>query len=241
MRRQGASQRARPSARSLTLAPRGGRGFGAIIATVDSRSRSPSPPASSELDDCVPLRERLLFVPDDLPRVVWYGRLAAFAAMLVWGVGIVLGRMTDTPTVLHLTVILFHEAGHVVFMPFGRTLGVAGGTLGQLLMPLVCAIALHRRDDNFGAAMCVAWMALSLVDASIYAWDAFDPVLPLIGGGTGADRFHDFLFLFDHFGQLAHARGWAMLMKALGVLLWLVSLVWAATLLFLQSERLEPR
>ena len=79
---------------------------------------------------------------------------------------------------------------------------MAGGTLGQLLMPLVCAVALHRRDDNFGAAVCLAWMALSGIDASVYAYDAADPVLPLIGGGTGADSFHDFIFLFERYGQL---------------------------------------
>ena len=196
---------------------------------------------SAELDNRASLRERLLFVPDDVPRIAAYGRLVAFAAMLIWGTSIVLGRMTDTPTILHLTVILFHEAGHVVFMPFGRTLGVAGGTLGQLLMPLVCAVALHRRDDNFGAAMCTAWLSLSLIDASIYAYDAFDPELPLIGGGTGADSFHDFVFLFDRFGQLAHARGWAMAMKALGGLALLASLAWAGALLFLQSEHLDER
>ncbi len=198
-------------------------------------------PLCDALDDRVPLRERLLLVPDDVPRMAWYGRLGAFLACFVWGVGIVLGRMTDTPTVLHLTVILFHEAGHVVFTPLGRTMGVAGGTLGQLLIPLVCAVALHRRDDNFGAALCMAWLALSLIDSSVYAYDAFDPVLPLIGGGTGADRFHDFIFLFDRFGQLDHARGWAMAMKALGSALLLASLAWAAVLLFLQSEQLESR
>ena len=193
------------------------------------------------LDDRVSLRERLFFVPDDVPRIAWYGRLAAFLALFVWGVSIVFGRMTDTPALLHLTVILFHEAGHVVFMPLGHTLGVAGGTLGQLLIPLACAVALHRRDDNFGAALCVGWMALSLIDASVYAYDAFDPVLPLIGGGTGADRFHDFIFLFERSGQLAHARGWAMAMKSVGALVLLAALAWSATVLVLQSERLEPR
>ena len=169
------------------------------------------------------------------------GRLAALIAMALWSVSVGFGRMTDPPTVLHLSVILFHEAGHVVFAPFGTALGVAGGTLGQLLMPLICGIALHRSGDRFGAALCSAWMGLSLVDASIYAYDAADPVLPLIGGGTGADSFHDFVFLFDRYGQLRHARGWAMFMKAIGVLGALASLAWAAALLVLQRERLTPR
>src|SRR6185295_12294891 len=141
-------------------------------------------------------------------------------------------------TLLHLTVILFHEAGHVIFSPFGEALRVAGGTLGQLLMPLACAVALHRRGDNFGAALCLAWLSLSGIDASIYAYDAADPVLPLIGGGNGADSFHDFIFLFERYGQLHRARGWAMAIKALGVLGLYASLAWAAALLYLQSENL---
>jgi len=172
----------------------------------------------------------------EVPRHVWLGRLAAFALFAVWGTAVVLSRMTEPPTVLHLSVILFHEAGHVLFAPFGEALRVAGGTLGQLLMPLVCAVMLRRRGDGFGAALALAWMAMSLIDASVYAYDAADPVLPLIGGGTGADRFHDFVFLFDRWGQLAHARGWAMAMKAGGVVGLYAALGWAGLQLVLQHE-----
>ena len=196
---------------------------------------------SDPVDDRVSLRERLLDVPWDVPRPVWYGRLGLLAVIAVWATSVVLSRMTEPPTLLHLTVILFHEAGHVIFMPFGEALRVAGGTLGQLLMPLVCAVALHRRGDNFGAAICLAWMGMSLADASVYAYDAADPVLPLIGGGTGNDSFHDFIFLFERYGQLGHARGWALSMKALAAVAVYASLAWAAVLLFLQSEQLEDR
>jgi len=198
--------------------------------------------ARTELPDDGPSwRERLLEVPDNVPLSAWYGRVATFLLLAVWGSGVVLSRMTDTPVLLHLTVILFHEAGHVIFSPFGEALRVAGGTLGQLLMPLICAVALHRRGDNFGAAVCLAWMALSGIDASVYAYDAADPVLPLIGGGTGADSFHDFIFLFERYGQLHHARGWAMTIKALGVIGLYASLAWAGALLYLQSENLDER
>ena len=197
--------------------------------------------AALDDDDRESWRERLLDVPDDVPKATWLGRIALLAVVSLWGMGVVFARMTEPPTVLHLTVILFHEAGHVFFAPFGEVLRVAGGTLGQLLVPLACAVALHRSGDNFGAAIAAAWLALSLVDASVYAYDAADPVLPLIGGGTGADRFHDFVFLFERFGQLAHARGWAVSMKVVGGLVLSLSLVWAAVLLFLQSERLADR
>jgi hypothetical protein len=193
---------------------------------------------ASFTEERVSLRERLFDVPDDVPRAAWLGRVALLALVAVWGMSGLLARLTDPPTLLHLTVILFHEAGHVFFAPFGEALRVAGGTLGQLLIPLVCAVALQRRGDNFGAAICLAWMALSGMDSAVYAYDAADPVLPLIGGGTGADSFHDFIFLFDRYGQLGHARGWAIAMKAGSALLLLASLAWGAVLLFLQGEHL---
>jgi hypothetical protein len=196
---------------------------------------------SEFVDSDLPWRQRLLEVPGDVPRSAWYGRIFALVLFAVWGTSVVFSRMTDTPALLHLTVILFHEAGHVIFSPFGEALRVAGGTLGQLLMPLVCAVALHRRGDNFGAAICLAWLSMSGIDASIYAYDAFDPVLPLIGGGTGADSFHDFVFLFERYGQLPRARGWAMAMKAAGAIGLFASLAWAAVLVYLQSESLESR
>ena len=197
--------------------------------------------SASLTEEAVRLRERLLDVPWDVPPAAWYGRLAALALVAAWGTATLFSRMTDPPLLLHLSVILFHEAGHVLFSPFGEALRIAGGTLGQFLMPLVCAVALHRQGDNFGAALGLAWLSLSGIDASIYAYDAADPVLPLIGGGTGADSFHDFIFLFDRFGQLHHARGWAIAIKALGTLGLYAALTWAAVLLFLQSEHLEPR
>jgi hypothetical protein len=192
-------------------------------------------------EESASLRERLLDVPWDVPRPVWYGRLVLLAVVAIWATSVLLSRMTEPPTLLHLTVILFHEAGHVIFMPFGEALRIAGGTLGQLLMPVICAVALHRRGDNFGAAICLAWMGMSLMDASVYAYDAADPLLPLIGGGTGSDSFHDFVFLFERYGQLGHERGWAMAMKALGAIAVYAALAWAAVVLFLQSEHLEDR
>jgi hypothetical protein len=196
---------------------------------------------SDPVEDRASLRERLLDVPWAVPRPVWYGRLALLGVVAIWGTSVLLSRMTEPPTLLHLTVILFHEAGHVLFMPFGEALRVAGGTLGQLLMPLICAVALHRRGDNFGAAICLAWMGMSLMDASVYAYDAADPLLPMIGGGTGNDSFHDFVFLFDRYGQLGHARRWAQAMKVLGAIGLFASLAWAAVLLFLQGEHLDDR
>lgn len=36
--------------------------------------------------------------------------------------------------------LLFHEAGHVFFGLFGQTIGMLGGTLGQLVFPVAAGV-----------------------------------------------------------------------------------------------------
>jgi len=48
------------------------------------------------------------------------------------------------PGFLHLPNLVFHEAGHIILSPFGRFLGVLGGSLMQVLIPCVCAVAFVR-------------------------------------------------------------------------------------------------
>jgi len=43
-----------------------------------------------------------------------------------------------------------------------------------------------------------------MMDAAVHSYDAADPVLPLIGGGTGT--FHDFVLLFDRYGMQVAAK-----------------------------------
>jgi len=55
---------------------------------------------------------------------------------------------------LHLPNLIFHEAGHILFSPFGQFMTVLGGSLTQVLVPLVCAGAfLWQSRDRFGAAV----------------------------------------------------------------------------------------
>ena len=168
----------------------------------------------------------------------WIGRCALLIAFAVWGFWIWATAITQLPGFIHLTLLPFHEAGHLVFWPFGQFLHVAGGPLGQLIMPIVCAVALHRYGDNFGAALCTWWLAASIMDNSVYAYDAFDPVLPLVGGGTGRDSNHDFVYLFTAIGQLKHARGIGVFLHAIGTLVMLASLAWAAIVLARQRSHI---
>ena len=226
------------AARRSETCPRCGLVFAKYLA-AQRGERVPRPSPSIQDSYHVSFCSSLLEVPERVSRTQWIGRCFLFALIAIWGWRIWATDITELPTLVHLTLIPFHEAGHVVFWPFGEFMCVAGGTLGQWIIPIICAVVLHRQNgDNFGAAMAAWWLATSVMDASVYAYDALDPVLPLIGGGTGADNFHDFVYLFEAMGQLDRARGWGRLLHFLGTLLMLGSLTWAGLILLRQRRKI---
>jgi hypothetical protein len=55
---------------------------------------------------------------------------------------------------LHLINLPFHEAGHILFSPFGEFMTTLGGSLTQVLVPIVCGIAFLTTHWNpFAAAV----------------------------------------------------------------------------------------
>ena len=79
--------------------------------------------------------------------------------------------------------LMFHEAGHPLFGIFGEGPGLYGGTLMQLLVPLVVAGNFAWRRETAPFALSLAWACQNLVNIARYAADAREQVLPLVGGG----------------------------------------------------------
>jgi len=109
--------------------------------------------------------------------------------------------------------LLFHEAGHVFFGFLGPTLGILGGTLGQLFFPVACAVHFLRRASVAEAAAAVVWLGENLMNVALYVADARAQVLPRVGG-----EIHDWHWLLSRWGLLAHDIGVARGVRVLGAL-----------------------
>ncbi len=107
-------------------------------------------------------------------------------------------------TILYLTHnvnLVFHEAGHWIFGIFGNEiLGIFGGSLNQILIPLIVATSFWAKRDAVGFAFGLFWVFENLLDIAVYMADARALVLPLIGG-LGEDA-HDWRNLFFRFGLI---------------------------------------
>ena len=188
----------------------------------------------------------LFHVPEAVDKMNWGGRIAALVVFLIWTFFI--WRDIDIPagesgsSFLHSILIPFHEAGHyAIFRWFGEFIIILGGTLGQHLLPIVLGGALlWKRRDPFGAAIFFWLLGYSVVDMGVYMYDAFDPKLALIGGGTGADSDgHDWQNIFGDLGLLKRARGIGIFFGWFGKALMLLGLVWATWMIWLQRARLS--
>ncbi len=138
---------------------------------------------------------------------------------------------------LHLPDLVFHEAGHFIFAPFGRFMTVLGGSLLQVLIPVIAAVAFVRQEDPFSAAICAWWTGQNFVDLAPYIADARSLRLVLLGGRTGAEvEGHDWEFILNSLGISHHAHPLGYAAHAAGILIMIGALAYASMTVLRKSE-----
>jgi hypothetical protein len=222
-------------------------GCGVILARLgetSSRASATATAAARSADDGgdTGLRAWLWHVPDRVDATAFKVRVALLAAFALWGLRLCWMDYRDgemASSFIHSPLLVFHEAGHVIFGIFGEWVRVLGGTLGQLLMPAILAGALlWKNRDPFGAAIGLWLLGVSVMDVAPYMYDAWEPQMTLLGGGTGNDSFHDWIYLFDSVNELHHAQRIGGVTHAVGVGIVVLAIAWGARLLWLQRSRL---
>jgi len=210
---------------------------------LEARQRQP---VRGPAPDRPAVLERLLYVPARVGSLNFYCRCIAYAFCFVWGwrlYAMDIGAADIMNSFMHLIVLPIHEAGHVLFIPLGRFMSVLGGSLFQVLLPLILMGAFvfglgGSRRDNFAAALMLWWAAVAIIDVAPYIWDAFDPKMMLLGGATGAESDgHDWQNILGDLGLIKRAHLIAGIAHTLGLMVMLVAYAWGAALLYLQFHR----
>jgi hypothetical protein len=186
------------------------------------------------------------FFPERKPEPLWalIGRAVLLVGVFLYGWRFFRLSMRELTELngayaLHSVHLVFHEAGHVIFSWFGDFMHVLGGSLLQVLMPLIWFVAARGRGgDAFAGALCLWLMGHSLVDLAPYINDARSLQLTLLGGGTGREvEGHDWEYLLEQLNLLNKdiyiSRG---VLRA-GRWIMALSLLWAAAVLIVQFRR----
>lgn len=123
---------------------------------------------------------------------------------------------------LHGVNLIFHEAGHVIFMVFGQFIGILGGSLFQILVPAFIAGYFFVTRQFYAGAIALCWTGQNFWDVSVYVQDAAERVLPLLGGAS--EEYHDWYNLLTDMNLLDRDDLVAGLVFWIGSLLYLVAI-----------------
>jgi hypothetical protein len=130
--------------------------------------------------------------------------------------------------------LVVHEFGHPFFGIFGGEIGWWGGTLMQLLVPLVIAIAFIRERAALSFAIAGVWFFENFLNIARYMADARAQELPLVGGGE-----HDWEHIFGNNGLLAKDTAIAHVVNTIGWIGMIASVAFAIVVWYSQRGERE--
>jgi hypothetical protein len=90
---------------------------------------------------------------------------------------------------------------------------IAGGSLTQVLAPIVAALLLLRQGDRYGVAIVGTWLTYSLTNLADYVGDARAMALQLVGFSD--DPIHDWHYLLNSMHLLPYDTRFALLIRDL--------------------------
>lgn len=203
----------------------------------------PEPPPPGRFE---PWLDLIAPVPSAVNKVMFGGRVVVLLLLAAWGASFLM-LPWRSPAIgasfMHGINLVFHEAGHVIFAPFGRFMMFLGGSLNQVLVPLIFSIVFFVKYRNaFGAAVCLGWVGQSLKDVAPYIADARIMDMPLLGEmdeedvESRADR-HDWHNLLGDLGWLQHEVTLGRAVAFVGGSLMVLACLWAALVLWRQWQR----
>ena len=111
--------------------------------------------------------------------------------------------------------LAIHEAGHLIFRPFGEFMMIAGGSLFQVIMPALFVGYFCYCGKFYSAALVLFWVGESILNVSVYAGDSIALQLPLLGG---QDSVHDWNYMLSAMNLLPATAKVAGTIRLLGTL-----------------------
>ena len=110
-----------------------------------------------------------------------------------------------------------HETGHLIFRLLGEFMGIAGGSLFQVIFPAVFVGYFLWQRSFYSAGIVLFWVGQSILNVWVYASDAVVMQLVLTSGFTGSEgSFHDWNYLLTATGLIGLTKTVAGIIRFLG-------------------------
>jgi hypothetical protein len=169
-------------------------------------------------------------------------RIICIAGLFLLGIRLVFIPLSDPQSetsfllnTMHAVNLVFHEAGHLLLGFLGEFITVLGGTMLQLIVPIVFTVYfILWRQDSFAASATFWWFGENFIDIAPYIYDAPDLNLILLGGHTGKEGPHDWEYILSTLGLLEHGHAVAWIIWGIGCLIMLLACAWGGYLVLRQ-------
>lgn len=130
-----------------------------------------------------------------------------------------------------------HETGHLLFRPFGEFMMVAGGSLFQVIFPIVFVGYFIWQRSYYSASIVMLWVGQSILNVWVYASDAVVMQLVLTSGFTGSEgSFHDWNYMLERTGLLGSTKTVAGIIRFVGTITIILASLWAVYFSFIATE-----
>lgn len=165
----------------------------------------------------------------NLPKLIFAILLSIYFLWIVWDP--MQGSFLDNVD------LPIHEFGHLLFRILGEFMGIAGGSLSQVIFPAVFVGYFLWQRSFYSAAIVSLWVGQSILNVWVYASDAVVMQLVLTSGSTGAEgSFHDWNYMLSHFGLLGSTKTVAGIIRFIGTSTIIISSVFSIYYSFIQTD-----
>jgi hypothetical protein len=118
---------------------------------------------------------------------------------------------------LDIVDLPIHAAGHLIFRILGEFMGIAGGSLFQVIVPAIFVGYFWWHEKYYSAAIVLFWVGQSILNVYVYAADAVVMQIVLISGLTGSEgSFHDCNYMLTELGLINYTKGIAGMLRLAG-------------------------
>ncbi|MFA5129902.1 MAG: hypothetical protein WC477_03175 [Patescibacteria group bacterium] len=119
--------------------------------------------------------------------------------------------------------LIIHEAGHVIFQPFGTLVTFMGGSLLQIMVPCMFAIYFWVQKQFISSSIMLLWVGQNFINISVYVGDAIAMQLPLLGDDASMHDWNNILRITHSLqnapmiSHMLYAIGFFVMMGGVGV------------------------
>lgn len=137
--------------------------------------------------------------------------------------------------------LAIHETGHLIFRLLGEFIGIAGGSLFQVIFPMIFVGYFIWQRSFYSAAIVMLWVGQSILNVWVYASDAVVMQLVLTSGFTGSEgSFHDWNYMLDRLGLLSSTKSIAGVIRMVGTLTIIAASAAAIYFSFVTPDTADP-